>query len=54
MILVKKLKVFHLLYLSQIDRERVFADVLDEEETFKDYKKQQFTKKAKLEFFQRA
>ena len=38
MILVKKLKFFDLLYLSQIDRERVFADVLDEEEAFKDYK----------------
>ena len=29
MILVKKLKFFHLLYLSKIDREKVFADVLD-------------------------
>ena len=28
MILVKKLKFFHLLYLSKIDREKVFADVL--------------------------
>ena len=38
MILVKKLKFFHLLYLSKIDREKVFADVLDKEEAFKDYK----------------
>ena len=38
MILVKKLKFFHLLYLSKIDRERVFADVLDKKEFFKDYK----------------
>ena len=38
MILVKKLKVFHLLCLSKIDREKVFADVLDKKEAFKDYK----------------
>ena len=29
MILVKKLKFFHHLYLSKIDRDKVFADVLD-------------------------
>ena len=29
MILVKKLKFFHLLFLSKIDREKVFPDVLD-------------------------
>ena len=28
MILVKKLKFFHVLCLSKIDREKVFADVL--------------------------
>ena len=38
MILVKELKFFHLLCLSKIDREKVFADVLDKKETFKDYK----------------
>ena len=38
MILVKKLKFFHLLYLSKIDREKVFADVLDKKEAFKVYK----------------
>ena len=38
MILVKKLKFFHVLYLSKIDREKVFADVLDKKEAFKDYK----------------
>ena len=38
MILVKKLKFFNLLYLSKIHREKVFADVLDKKETFKDYK----------------
>ena len=34
----QKFEVFHLLYLSKIDREIVFADVLDKKEAFKDYK----------------
>ena len=38
MILVKKLKFLHLLCLSKIDGEKVFADVLDKKEAFKDYK----------------
>ena len=38
MILVKKLKFFHLLCLSKIDREKLFPDVLDETQGFKDYK----------------
>ena len=38
MILVKKLKFFHLLCLSKIDGEKVFADVLDRKDAFKDYK----------------
>ena len=38
MILVKKLKFFHLLCLSKIDQEKVFANVLDKKEAFKDYK----------------
>ena len=38
MILVKMLKFFHLLYLSKIDREKVFADVLDKKEAFKTLK----------------
>ena len=38
MILVKKLKFFHLLCLSKIDREKVFADFLNKKEAFKDYK----------------
>ena len=38
MILVKKLKCFYLLCLSKKDREKVFADVLDKKEAFKDYK----------------
>ena len=38
MVLIKKLKFFHLLCLLKIDREKVFADVLDKKEAFKDYK----------------
>ena len=38
MILVKKLKFFHVLCLSKIDREKLFAEVLDKKEVFKDYK----------------
>ena len=37
MILVKKMKFFHLLCLSKLDREKVFVDVLDKKEDFKDY-----------------
>ena len=37
MILMKKLKFFHVLCLSKIDGEKLFADVLDKEEAFKDY-----------------
>ena len=35
---VKKLKVFHLLSLSKIDREKVSADVVGTKKAFKDYK----------------
>ena len=38
MILVEKLKFFHLSCLSKIDREKVSADVLDKKEAFEDYK----------------
>ena len=38
MILVKKLKFFHFVCLSKIDREKLFADVLDKKEAFKDHK----------------
>ena len=38
MISVKKLKVFHFLCFLNIDREKVFADVLDKKEAFKDFK----------------
>ena len=50
MTLVKKLRFFHLLSLSKIDREKVFADVLDTKEAFKDYKKY-FYKKRRSENF---
>ena len=38
MILLKMLKFLHLLCLSKIDREKVFADVVDNKEAFKDSK----------------
>ena len=38
MILVKKLKFFRVLCLLKIDRQKVFADVLDKKESFKDHK----------------
>ena len=38
MILVKKLKFLNLLYLSKIDREKVFADVLDKKKFLKTIK----------------
>ena len=52
MILVKKFKFFHLLCLSKIEREKVFADVLDKKEAFKDYKSN-FLQKDKIRIFQR-
>ena len=52
MILVKKLKFFRLLCLSKMDREKVFADVLDKKEALKDYKNNRAQKTEKLEFFQ--
>ena len=50
MILVKKLKFFHLLCLSKIEREKVFADLLDKKEAFKDYKSN-FLQKNKIRIF---
>ena len=38
MILVKKLRFFHLLYLSKIDPEKVFGDVLDKKKPLKSIK----------------
>ena len=43
--LVKKLKFFYLLCLSKIDRQKVFADVVDKKEAFKDYKKTVYEKR---------
>ena len=50
MTLVKKLKFFDLLYLSKIDRENGFADVLDKKEAFKDYKNSCLRKTQNLNF----
>ena len=50
MILVKKLKFYHVLCLSKIDREKVFADVLDKQEAFKDYKNNR-VRKRKIRIF---
>ena len=44
MILVKKSKFFYLFCLSKIDREKVFADVVDKKEAFKDYKNKRVRK----------
>ena len=38
MLLVKKLKFFYVLYLSKIDREKVFPDVLDKRKPLKTIK----------------
>ena len=38
MILVTKLIFFHILCLSKMDLEKVFADVLDKKDAFKDHK----------------
>ena len=50
MILVKKLKFFYLLCLSKIDQEKVFADVLDKKEAFKEFKNNCLSKTQKLDF----
>ena len=51
MILVKKLKFFYLLCLSKKDREKVFADVLDKKEAFKDFKNNCVRKTQNWNFF---
>ena len=38
MVLLKKLKFFHLLCLSKIDREKLFGDVLDKRKDLKTIK----------------
>ena len=50
MMLVKKLKFFHFFCLSKIDRENVFADVLDKKEAFKEYKNNCLRKTQNLHF----
>ena len=45
MILVKKLKFFQLLCFFNIDREKVFADVLNKKEALKDFKKTVYEKR---------
>ena len=51
MILVKKLKFFHLLCLSKKDQEKVFAEVLGKKEAFKDYKNNCLRKTQNENFF---
>ena len=53
MILVKKLKFFHLLCLSKTDREKVVPDVLDRNEAFKTIRLSVDKKDAKFAFLQR-
>ena len=50
MILVKKLKFFHVLCLSKIDREKVFGDVLDKKEAFKTIKTTVYEKRKMIIF----
>ena len=53
MILVKKLKFFHLLYLSKIDREKVCGDFLDKKKkTLKTIKTTVYEKR-KIRIFQK-
>ena len=47
---LKKLNLFYLLCLSNIDREKVFADVLDRKEVFKDSKNIRLWKTQNLNF----
>ena len=50
MILIKKMKFFHLLCLSKIDREKVFTDVLDRNEGFQDFQNTSLRKRQHLPF----
>ena len=45
MILVKKLKFFHVLCLSKIDREKVFREVLDNRKLLKTIKTSVYEKR---------
>ena len=51
MILVKKLKFFHVLCLSKIDREKLFGDVLDKRKAFKKTIKTSVYEKRKIRSF---
>ena len=52
MIFLKKLKFFYVLCLSKIEREKVFADVLDKKEAFiKTVRKTTVIKKRKIRIF---
>ena len=44
---------FHVLSLSKIDREKVFADVLDRKEAFEDYKEMYLLKKHESRIFRK-
>ena len=50
MILVKKLKFSRLLFLSKIDREKVFADVLDKKKPLKTIKTTVYEKRKLIIF----
>ena len=50
MILLKKLKFFHVLCLSKIDREKLFGDVLDKRKPLKTIKTSVY-KKCKIRIF---
>ena len=50
MILVKKVTIFHVLCLSKIDREKVFADVLDKKQPLKTIKTTVYEKR-KIKIF---
>ena len=52
MVFVKNLKFFHLLCLSKIDREKVFADVLDKKKGLKTIKTKVYEKR-KIKIFQK-
>ena len=52
MILVKKIEGFPCIVFIKNRSKKVFADVLDRKEAFKDYRKIWLGKNATLEFFQ--
>ena len=52
MIFIKKLKFFHLLSLSKIDREKLFADVLEKKRPLKTIKTTVYEKR-KIRIFRK-